>query len=202
MSLVVTDTYAVIGRVVALALGVPYVSVAAGHNLAPGPYIEDGQADRRIETSERCLRAVELLRDRYGMPNASPFSYVDGLSPHLNLLCEPPAVADHRGAPRVRAGRVLRLAAAPERPRRAAPAGRLPRRLAEGLRLAGHVPWWYWPDLVADALETVARAVGATGDVVISVGRRECAGGPRRGDAPRGRHRRPVRCTRGRAGRR
>ena len=35
----------------------------------------------------------------------------------------------------------------------------------------GTVPWWYWPDIVTDVFETVARAVGATGDVLISTGR-------------------------------
>ena len=90
VSLVVTDSFAVIGRVVAKALGVPYVSVFAGHNMAPGPYIAHVRATRQVESSDRCLRAVAVLRERYGIADASPFSYADGLSPHLNLLCEPP----------------------------------------------------------------------------------------------------------------
>lgn len=171
VSLVVTDTYAVIGRVVALALGVPYVSVAAGHNLAPGPYIEEVKRTRRIETSERCLRAVELLRDRYGMPNASPLSYADGLSPHLNLLCEPPewlTTEELRAfEPAAFFGSLAPLSdlRAPRPP--AAFRGGSPKVYVS----LGTVPWWYWPDLVADGFDTVARAVGATGDVVISVGR-------------------------------
>jgi MGT family glycosyltransferase len=171
VSLVVTDTYAVIGRVVAHALGVPHVSVVAAHNLAPGPYIEDVKRTRHIETSGRCLRAVELLRERYGMPNASPLSYADGLSPHLNLLCEPEQwlTAEERRAfePAAFFGSLapLRDLEAPRPP--AAFRGRSPKVYVS----LGTVPWWYWPDLVADGFETVARAVGATGDVVISVGR-------------------------------
>lgn len=171
VSLVVTDTYAVIGRVVAHALGVPCVSVAAGHNLAPGPYIDEVKRTRRIETSERCLRAVEALRDRYGMADASPLSYADGLSPHLNLLCEPPEwlSAEERAAfePAAFFGSLapVRDLEAPRPP--AGFRGGSPKVYVS----LGTVPWWYWPDLVADGFEAVARAVGATADVIISVGR-------------------------------
>ena len=57
-SLVVYETFAVIGRAVAIGLGLPYVNVAISHNLAPGPYIESIKRERRIVTSDRCLRAV------------------------------------------------------------------------------------------------------------------------------------------------
>src|SRR5262249_61332502 len=89
-SLVVYETFAVIGRAVAFGLGLPYVNVTINHNLAPRAYIERLRRERTIVTSERCLRAVELLRERFGMADASPFSYIDGLSPHLNVLTEPP----------------------------------------------------------------------------------------------------------------
>jgi UDP:flavonoid glycosyltransferase YjiC (YdhE family) len=169
-SLVVYDTLAVIGRVVALALGVPYVNVSAGHNTAPGPYLEALATDPRVATSERCLRAVEVLRERFGIADASPFSYIDGLSPHLNLLCEPPQwlSEDER--------RVFEPAAffgslAPAReleaPRPAAGfRGGSPKVYAA----LGTVPWWYWPELVSATLQTVAQALGATADVLISTG--------------------------------
>ena len=59
VSLVVYDTFAVIGRVVANALGVPYVSVAAGHNMAPGPVHRGRQADppRSRPRSAACARS-------------------------------------------------------------------------------------------------------------------------------------------------
>jgi UDP:flavonoid glycosyltransferase YjiC (YdhE family) len=170
VSLVVADTFAVIGRAVANALAVPYVSVVAGHNLAPGPYIEHVKATRQVVTSDRCSRAVDVLRERYGIANASPFSYADGLSPHLNLLCEPPEwlTAGERRAfePAAFVGSLApaRMLEAPRPP--AGFRGGSPKVYVA----LGTVPWWYWPELVTDTLETVARAVGATADLVISVG--------------------------------
>ena len=88
--LVVHDSFAVIGRVVAYHLQIPRVNVCAGHNLAPRPTLEALAHDARVRISEQCRRAVDVLRDRHGMPDASPFSYIDGLSHDLNVYCEPP----------------------------------------------------------------------------------------------------------------
>ena len=89
-ALVIADTFAVIGRVVANRLGVPYVNVCAGHNVDPAVFGRLLLTDPRVRISPRCLRAVEILRSQYGLQEASPFSYVDGLSPFLNVYCEPP----------------------------------------------------------------------------------------------------------------
>jgi len=89
--LVVYDTFAVIGRVVADLLGLPAVNVCAGHNVAPGPYLASLRADPRVRIAPECLAAVERLRERPGWSDASPFSYVTALSRDLNLYCEPEA---------------------------------------------------------------------------------------------------------------
>jgi MGT family glycosyltransferase len=89
-ALIVHDTFAVIGPAVATHLGVPRVNVCAGHNVAPGPTVEALRQDPRVSISEECWRAVRSLRERHGMPDASPFSYVSTLSPDLNVYCEPP----------------------------------------------------------------------------------------------------------------
>lgn len=90
-SLIIADTYSVIGRVVATILGLPFVNVCAGHNSPPARALAELAIDPRVRTSKRCQQGVEKLRDRYGMADASPFSYVSGLSPWLNLYCEPSA---------------------------------------------------------------------------------------------------------------
>lgn len=89
--LIVHDTFAVIGRVVARRLKLPRVNVCSGHNAAPERLLRELATDPRVRIAERCHAAVEVLRTRYGMSDASPFAYVSGRSPDLNLYCEPEA---------------------------------------------------------------------------------------------------------------
>jgi UDP:flavonoid glycosyltransferase YjiC (YdhE family) len=89
-SLVVADTFAVIGRVVADALGVPVVNICSGHNVAPDHFLTALADDPRVAIATTCHRAVERLRSVHGLVDASPFSYVTGISRHLNIYCEPP----------------------------------------------------------------------------------------------------------------
>jgi MGT family glycosyltransferase len=89
-SLIVNDGFAVVGAVVARRLRLPRVHVCVGHNLAPAPTLERYRNDPRVAVSADCWRAVRTLRERCGMPDASPFSYLTELSPQLNLYCEPP----------------------------------------------------------------------------------------------------------------
>jgi UDP:flavonoid glycosyltransferase YjiC (YdhE family) len=89
-SLVIHDTFAVIGQVVATLLDIPRISICAGHNLNPGDFLPLLKKDPRVKLSARCLLAVTELRDHYGIVDASPFSYISSLSPYLNIYCEPP----------------------------------------------------------------------------------------------------------------
>jgi len=89
-SLVVYDTFAMIGRLAAARMGVPYVNVCAGHNVDPRRFRQVLAVDPRVRVSQQCLDAVEELGARYGVRDASPYSYVEGLSPFLNVYCEPP----------------------------------------------------------------------------------------------------------------
>jgi UDP:flavonoid glycosyltransferase YjiC (YdhE family) len=89
-AVVVYDTFAVIGRVIAGDLGVPGINVCAGHNVAPEPFLKQLESDPRVAIAPACQAAVERLRESHHIMNASPFSYVDGLSPTLNIYCEPP----------------------------------------------------------------------------------------------------------------
>lgn len=89
-ALVIYDTFAMVGRVVAARMGLPYVNVCAGHNVEPVRFQRILAADPRVFVSDQCLRAVETLRTQLGVADASPFSYVSGLSPHLNVYGEPP----------------------------------------------------------------------------------------------------------------
>ena len=89
-SLLIHDTFAVIGRVVATQMGLPRVNVCAGHNVAPARYLAALREDPRVKISAKCLEAVGVLQESFGLADASPFSYVSSLSPDLNIYCEPP----------------------------------------------------------------------------------------------------------------
>jgi zeaxanthin glucosyltransferase len=162
--LIVSDTFAVVGRVVARILGVPHINVCAGHNMQPAETVAALREDQRVELAPQCERAVDLLRRRHGMEDASPFSYVDGASPHLNLYCEPPRflrpeerapfepIAFHGSLPAAEAIQARLDAAAPEFPADA--------RLRVYASF-GTVVWRYWRNRALEDLAAVARAVAA-----------------------------------------
>jgi MGT family glycosyltransferase len=92
--LVVHDSFAVIGRVVALLTGLQRVCVCAGHNVHPQRFLPLLRADPRVRTSPACLGAVQRLKEEYGVEDASPFSYLSPPSTDLNIYCEPPEFLD------------------------------------------------------------------------------------------------------------
>jgi UDP:flavonoid glycosyltransferase YjiC (YdhE family) len=88
-SLIISDTFALVGRVVAEELGIPHINVCSGHNVDPDRFVAQLEADPRVHVAPGLEKAIEILRQRYGLEDASPFSYVRGLSPVLNIYCEP-----------------------------------------------------------------------------------------------------------------
>jgi UDP-glucoronosyl and UDP-glucosyl transferase len=88
--LIVHDAHAVVGRAVAVARGIPHVSVCPAHNVNPNRL--QGLVDTLpvVSISPGCERAVEALRRGYQL-DASPFSFASWLSPFLNIYGEPPA---------------------------------------------------------------------------------------------------------------
>jgi UDP:flavonoid glycosyltransferase YjiC (YdhE family) len=88
-SLIVYDTFAVIGFVLGRGLGIPYVNVCAGHDMSPAHAIARLEHDSRLALSDAGRRAIDRLRDRWGVLDASPHSYMTSVSSFLNLYCEP-----------------------------------------------------------------------------------------------------------------
>jgi MGT family glycosyltransferase len=169
--LVVYDSFAVIGRVVGGALGVPSVCVLSGHNLDPARLVPAMAHDERVAISGACREALEVLRTRHGWDDVSPFSYYDAFSPHLNLACQPPAflTAAERPAfePLAFWGSLPPLEGREPRLRgdRSVP----PRRIYASM---GTISWRYFVPEALGALRAVAEAVGRRGDIeaVISLG--------------------------------
>jgi len=88
--LVIHDSFAVIGRVIALHLKIPRVNMLAGHNPNPTRILTELNEDGPILVSEQCKTAVKYLRDRHGLSDTSPFSYFMDSGADLNLYSEPP----------------------------------------------------------------------------------------------------------------
>ena len=89
-ALIFCETFSVVGRVAAQVLGIPFINMMTGHNVDPARFLSMLKGDPRVAISDRCHRAVKILRDRYALPDASPFCYFTGLSPTLNICCQPP----------------------------------------------------------------------------------------------------------------
>ena len=170
-ALVVHDAQAVVGRVVASMLRIPAVNVCAGHNVAPDRFQQILAGDPRVVVSDRCRQAVEILRHRHGLADASPFCYVSGLSPVLNIYCEPPeflAPAERRAFEPVAFFGSLRDPA---------PAGPVPAYFHTPAALKvyvsfGTVAWRSYPREALAALQVIARALARrpNTEVVISLG--------------------------------
>jgi MGT family glycosyltransferase len=174
-ALILYDTFAVIAPLIGRRLGVPYVNVCAGHAAVPSRAVAALRNDPRVATSAECWAAVRRLRDAYGMSGAGPFSYVEGLSPFLNVYCEPPQFLDESDRatfePLVFFGSLApqqREARASERPfRRARP----------GLKVYvsfGTVVWRYFEAIAYAALGTLADVFSdLDAEVVMSLGNHE-----------------------------
>ena len=171
-SVIVADTFAVIARAVAAILKVPFVNVCAGHNMtAERVFAEIAVYPSRIHTSERCHRAVEILRERYGIADASPFSYGTSLSPWLNLYCEPSAflTEDERKA-------FEPIAFFGSLPERVATTRHAPYFGDTALKIYasfGTIIWRHYSDLAIAVLTAIADSVAMLPDaeLVVSLGR-------------------------------
>jgi UDP:flavonoid glycosyltransferase YjiC (YdhE family) len=169
---VVHDAFALIGQVVAQELGIPRISVCAGHNLPPRDTREALRHDPRVRISEACWKAVERLRSRFDIPGATPFSYYSDPSPVLNIYCEPPQFLKpgERGPfePIAFFGSL-----SPDHDR----IGLEPDRRADSRTLVyasfGTIVWRYYEDVAIAALEALCAGLRNRDDVrlLISLGR-------------------------------
>lgn len=170
-ALILYDTYSVAAPVVAKRLGVPYVNVCPNHAPVPARVVAALRHDPRVATSPECWAAVQRLRDVHGFASVSPFSYVEMLSPCLNLYPEPEEFLDEEDraalepvaffgvlAPR------LREVSAPA----VFPNGGRRHRVYVAF---GTVIWWYFEAAACAALEAITRTCADLDvDLVIGLG--------------------------------
>jgi MGT family glycosyltransferase len=170
--LLLYDSFAVVAPLIARRLAIPYVGMRAGHAQVPARAIAAMRGDSRVVIGPACLAAVETLRDKHGMSDATPFSYHDGVSPYLNLYPEPPRflAEDERPAfaPLAFVGSL-----GPEL-REAVSGAPPPWRRGRKLRVYisfGSVIWWSYAGLAASAMTTLANALSHDdAEVLVSLG--------------------------------
>jgi MGT family glycosyltransferase len=174
-SLVVYDSFAMIGRAVARRLDVPYVNVCAGHNVHPRRLRELLPTIPPTHPSPRCLDAASSLSTEMAIAYGDPFTYLCAPSPHLNVYCEPPEflTPDERtpfepaaffgslDPPRAEAAGNGTASGFPDDPPGA------PKVFVS----FGTVNWRYWPSEATRALRAIVSGLtGARARVLVSLG--------------------------------
>lgn len=177
-ALVIYDSFAVVAPLLARSLGVPAVSICSGHAALFERHLARLQVDPRVRTSLACLEAVRRLRDDYGLATASPFSYLDNLSPVLNLYGEPPQFLTDEE--RVRFEPVAFFGTLAPKVREAACG---PGAFADSIdkprayMAFGTIIWRYFSEQALAALALIGPELGRRGwEVVISLGGRSSTG--------------------------
>jgi MGT family glycosyltransferase len=96
--LILQDAPAVIARVVARHFDLPRVVMQSSPTFDAQAWMRQYQAEPDIDASisARCRTAVHILRDRYGMEDASPFAAFLGPRGDLDVYSEPPEFMPHR----------------------------------------------------------------------------------------------------------
>lgn len=170
--LIIYDSFMVVAPLIARRLDIPSIGVRAGHGQEPARAVDAMRADPRVRVSAACEAAVAKLRASEGFPGASPFSYLQGVSPYLNLSPEPPAFLDDESR---RAFQPLAFfgALAPDlrdsrsRARPFAGSARKPRIYVS----FGGVIWRYYADVALAALGVITDVFArGDADVIISLG--------------------------------
>jgi UDP:flavonoid glycosyltransferase YjiC (YdhE family) len=168
--LIVSDSFAVIGRWLAARFDVPLVSIRSGHGVDPAAFRVALEKDDRLVFGEALAPAIDWLR-KHGLPDAGPFSYVPDPSPDLNLFKEPlewvPEARLAAETPSHCFGSLTAL-----RP----PVGAATRQRPRIYASFGTIVWRYWPHLASRFLATVATATQRLGvDLTVGLGNGQLA---------------------------
>jgi UDP:flavonoid glycosyltransferase YjiC (YdhE family) len=163
-SLVIADSHAVVGQVVAQVLELPYVCVRPGHDVDPTD-VDFALRDPRLALSERCHESVGVLAERFGIEAASPFLYFTATSPLLNIYCEPEQYLSEATRAAIEPVGFLGSLSPPAD----LPQGSTRR---DGIHVYvsfGTVVWVYWQSEALAALEEVAASVEARNGVTATI---------------------------------
>jgi UDP:flavonoid glycosyltransferase YjiC (YdhE family) len=168
--LIVYDSFMVVAPLVAGRLGVPHGGLRATHGVPPPRAMAVARAQPHGAIAPACAAAVERLRHEHGMPDASPFSYLDGVSRYLNLYPEPEPFLDDGSR---RSFEPIAFFGCLDSSTSAATAPRDADRLRVYLAF-GTVIWRYYEAAAFDAIAAIAGALaGGRTDLVVALGRHQ-----------------------------
>jgi UDP:flavonoid glycosyltransferase YjiC (YdhE family) len=166
-AIVASDSFAIVGHVVARRLGVPHVNICAGHNVHPGRLPELLPSVPATSPSPACLDAARRLSDELEIALGDPFSYLCVPSRFLNVYCEPPEFLTPAARQAFEPIAFFGSVDAAGREREAGGDRAFPEGPRGALRVyvsLGTVSWRYWPAEVEATLGSLAEALGAIGD--------------------------------------
>jgi MGT family glycosyltransferase len=93
-AVVIYDSLAIVGRLVAHRLGIPYVNVCAGHDIHPARMPGLVRDMPRVGPTRECLETVRSVSEELEIAHPEPYAYLCAPSPFLNIYCEPPEFLD------------------------------------------------------------------------------------------------------------
>jgi UDP:flavonoid glycosyltransferase YjiC (YdhE family) len=167
---IVYETFAVIAPVVARLLGVPYVNVVPNPLTMPSARPMFEQFPGKV-ISDACWEAVARLRDVHGMANAHPFLWLDGVSPYLNLYCEPEEFLEDSRQAEIQPLEFVGCLAPELAPPRGAPTFEPRDGRTRVYASFGTFIWVYFAELAIAALEAIAASSDELRvDLVITLG--------------------------------
>lgn len=164
-SLVLHDGFALVGRLVGEGLGVPWVTILPLYGVRAAQARAQLAKDPRVNLDSRCEAAVEILRHRFGLVDASPHHYIGDPSPCLNIHQQPEewlTAEERAGLEPVAFFGCLRDDRFPP-----------PREPSSPLRIyasLGTIVWRYWPEEAMAALGAIAAGVRMAGDTHLTIG--------------------------------
>jgi UDP:flavonoid glycosyltransferase YjiC (YdhE family) len=167
-NVVVAEGFALIGRIVAEQLGRPWLLINSGHCVNGACHRDVIAREFPGEISGACWNAVEILKSRYGLTGASPYSFISDPSPWANIHVEPAEWWD--GGKGHEVNNIEFFGSLSGRELQDGSRGRADREARRIYASLGTVVWRYWKDEAAAVLRSVAEGVALVEGASLTIG--------------------------------
>jgi UDP:flavonoid glycosyltransferase YjiC (YdhE family) len=167
-SLILQGSFALVAKLVAQKLDLPYVALTFGHAADSIAFRRKLVTDPRVSVSTQCALAVERIRAEYGVPDVTPFSYVSDPSPWLNIYREPSEWLTEDESKRL--GPIAYFGSLPKE---AIQSGETLATRNGPLRIYasfGTIVWKYWAEVASAAMLAISEAVASRPGQTLTIG--------------------------------